>query len=150
MRRPIDLDHIFKDKDDILPVFLQATRAGTSNAKENHWIIAWQVGSADGCEVHRRVHVVKEVDIPHLTNWGAITKATTLDIASSSVEIPLAKLNLSQRKKLEEIGNATPVYDCDGVWNCQDWVITVFEAAERAGILTAKEWRSAVEQAQTL
>jgi len=74
--RPIDIDHLYPEKDEDLMVELIVTASSSSKTpRDNHWMLAWELGRAGPKTiVHRRVNVVKEVNVPHLTNWGALTK----------------------------------------------------------------------------
>jgi len=146
--RPVDMDHLYKDRDEIKAVSLQVTKATSGHPRDHHWTLVWFVGRADGYAVQRRVHIVQEIQVPHLTNWGAITKSASSDTAQSSRELFLKKMTLEQRKKLEGIGNETPVLVPNGAWNCQDWIITVLEAAEAQNLVTNDEWTKVISEAR--
>lgn len=47
---------------------------------------------------------------------------------------PLAMLSSSSRAAVERIAADTPVFAPNGVWNCQDWVVTVLEQCVREGL----------------
>lgn len=64
-----------------------------------------------------------------------MTKAVTPDDLTRSRLIHLADVDLQGRKRLEEIASATPVVVPDGIWNCQDWTLTVLQTAVEEGVL---------------
>ncbi|KAF8954777.1 hypothetical protein BDZ97DRAFT_1675867 [Flammula alnicola] len=147
--RPVDLDHIFKDADEPKDVSLQGvTLVPSGSARDNHWMICWPVGWASGYAVQRRVHIVKELLVPHLTNWGPMTKSASSTTAQTRLLVLARGVTLAQRKKLEAIGSETPVLEPDGAWNCQDWVITVLAAAEEEGLVAHEQWTKVVAEAQ--
>lgn len=149
VRRPVDLDHVYHDPDTDLPILLIATRAvpltGPAATKleprNTHWKLAWAVGTNSlGLEVQRQVHIIHDLGVDHLTNWGAITKIS--EGHTKAVEV--ATKSLDVRRRLEGIALNTPVRRPDGMWNCQDWIITVLEASEKDGLFTHQEWSSAI------
>jgi hypothetical protein len=146
---PVSLDHIFKDTDEPKDVLLQVTLAPTGIARHNHWTICWVVGWSDGYAIQRRVHIVQELQVPHLTNWGPLTKSASADTASTSRAIVLVpRMSLEDRKRLEKIGSDMPVLAPNGEWNCQDWVILVLVEAESQGLISRELWKRVIEEAQ--
>lgn len=148
--RPVDLDHIYREKRVDLPIILHVTLASTGIARDNHWTIAWQVGMADKYKVHRRVQIVREILATHLTNWGAMTKASTADTQANAFEMSLGVLGYEARRRLEEIGDGMEVYEPDGQWNCQNWVVMVLRKAEEEGLIEKNVWMKAVMEAEGL
>jgi len=57
-------------------------------------------------------------------------------------------MSLGQRKALEKIALSTEVYEPNGAWNCQDWVIEVLRKAVEAGLLEAQQVNKALVVAQ--
>ena len=64
-----------------------------------------------------------------------MTKAVTPDDLTRSRLIHLGDVDLTGRKRLEEIASATPVVVPDGVWNCQDWIMSVLQTAVEEAVL---------------
>jgi len=48
-------------------------------------------------------------------------------------------MSLGERKALEAIALITEVYEPNGAWNCQDWVIEVLRKAVEKDLLNAQE-----------
>jgi len=146
---PIQVDHLYKERDEDLMVILHVIRSNIHpyNPRDNHWILAWELGTYGTFPIHRKMSIIREAGADHLTNWGTLTKSTSTSSVGQVVEIPLKKMALSQRKKLEDIGNRTQIVKPDGKWNCQDWIVTVLEAAEAQGLVSRDEWTKAVEAA---
>ncbi len=150
--RPIDIDHLYPEKDEDLMVEVIVTASSSSKTpRDNHWMLAWELGRAGPkTVVHRRVNVVREAGVPHLTNWGALTKTASANTIIRYHSIAVKEMTRAQRVELEAIGNTTPVRKPDGKWNCQDWVVTVLKVAEVAGLVTREEWTAAVAVAETV
>jgi hypothetical protein len=146
---PPQVDHLYKERDEDLTVILHVTRSNIHpyNPRDNHWTLAWQLGTYGKFPIHRRISIIRETGTDHLTNWGALTKSTSTASLGQAVEISLKKMSLSQRELLEDIGNRTEVVKPNGKWNCQDWIITVLKRAEAQGVVTRDEWTAAVEAA---
>jgi hypothetical protein len=146
---PAQVDHLYKERDEDLTVILHVTRSNIHpyNPRDNHWILAWELGTYGKFPIHRRISIIRETGAEHLTNWGALTKSNSTTCLGQAVEIPMKKMSLSQRKKLEDIGNRTDVVKPNGKWNCQDWIVTVLKCAEAQGLVTRDEWTTAVDLA---
>ncbi|KAF9558525.1 hypothetical protein CPC08DRAFT_557196 [Agrocybe pediades] len=142
---PISSDHLFKDTDDIKDVKLRVTQSQDNDPRHHHWTIFWVVANCGDIEVHRRVHVVREIGASHLTNWGAVT--SSMDPDPTTRDIFIKRMTLAERKRLEEIGNTTPVRVPDGDWNCQNWVYSVLRTAEKEDLLAPQESVSVVIRA---
>ncbi|KAF8074810.1 hypothetical protein FPV67DRAFT_599354 [Lyophyllum atratum] len=146
IRRPVDVDHLYRDPDKDLPVLLIATRTppsplSTNTSRDTHWKLAWGVGTNTvGIPVERQIHLIHDLGINHLTNWGPLTKISERHTKAVTV----TTMSLEDRRRLENIASATPVRKPDGGWNCQDWLITVLEASVLQGLVTTKECRSAL------
>lgn len=146
IRRPVDVDHLYRDPDKELPVLLIATRAppsplSTNTSRDTHWKLAWGVGTNTvGIPVERQIHVVCDLGVNHLTNWGPLTKLSE----GHTKAVTVTTMSLEERRRLESIASTTPVRKPDGAWNCQDWLITVLEASVQQGLITHKECRSAL------
>ncbi|TFK32798.1 hypothetical protein BDQ12DRAFT_692001 [Crucibulum laeve] len=147
MHRPVDIDHLYPDPDADLPILLIATKAtvlpgGKVTPKDSHWKLAWRVGKTHtGVQIQRELHVIRDVGLNHLTNWGPLTKSC--EEYTKAVEVT-PRMSLVNRRRLEKIAAETPVRKPDGLWNCQNWIRTVFEAAEKQGLFTYREWTSAI------
>jgi hypothetical protein len=114
-------------------------------------MFTWKIGfNSEGQGVVRRVHVVQEHGMNHLTNWGAITGIEGTDTRELGVVIPLKIMTLAQRQRFETISNGMPVRVPDGEWNCQNWCKSVLDSAVQAGILTQQEAVSAIMRAEHL
>jgi hypothetical protein len=139
---PVGIEHIYRDPDIDLPVDL-LVNGNHPNTRGRHWSISWRVGkpSADAEEespeyVQRVLHVVREVGFDYYTNWGPKTRFFD---PTSFAAIPIATMNLGQRKALEEIASTTEVYEPNGLWNCQDWVAEVLRKAAEKGLVNAQQ-----------
>lgn len=146
---PNQVDHLYKERDEVLAVILFVTRSSVRpyNPRNNHWIIAWELGMYGTNPIHRRIAIVQEAGVDHLTNWGPLTKSASTATVTKTIGIPLKSMTLEERQKLEEIAVNTPVLIPDGEWNCQNWLMTVLETAEAQGLITNEEWSAAVEEA---
>ena len=150
---PPGIDHLYPDRDIPRPVMLVVWDMDKPDLppKSRHWAIAWQVGTAtNGHPVHRQLAIVREHNahgpLSHLTNWGPKTKTVEPGLRC----IPLAELALPQRRWLEGVAGAEPVRKPNGRWNCQDWVLSVFAQAVRAGVLARAQVESALAEAGCL
>lgn len=139
---PVGVEHIYRDPDVDLPVDL-LVHNDHPDARGRHWSISWLVGNSKGAagaesyqDVQRVLHVVREVGIDYYTNWGPKTRFFN---PPSFTAIPIATMSLEQRKALEEIASSTEVYQPNGVWNCQDWVMEVLRKAVERGLLDAQQ-----------
>lgn len=142
MRRPVDIDHLFRDPDTILPIMLIATRTSPHSPRDSHWKLAWKVGkSSTGVPVQREIYLVRNMTIQDYMNWGPITK--TAEEYTKAAEI--TKMTLSNRKRLEKIAADVPLHRPNGKAHCQDWIVAVLEAAEQQGLLARSDWTAAVK-----
>jgi hypothetical protein len=141
---PVAIDHIYRDPDIDLLVYL-LVNSDHPDARGRHWSISWQVGELDESSgtdsprihrVERVLHIVREVGLEYYTNWGPITRFFETTHFNA---IPIATISLLNRKALEEIASSTEVYEPNGAWNCQDWVVEVLRKAIEKGIFTTKE-----------
>ncbi|KAF9447715.1 hypothetical protein P691DRAFT_706270 [Macrolepiota fuliginosa MF-IS2] len=140
MRRPVDIDHLFRDPDAVLPIMLIATRISPYSPRDSHWKLAWKVGkSSTGVPVQREIYLVRNMTIQDYMNWGPITK--TAEECTKAVEI--TKMTLANRRRLERIAADVPFRRPNGKTHCQDWIIAVLEAAEQQGLLTRSDWTMA-------
>ena len=119
IERPVDNDHLYRDPHCTLVVEHIVTQATSGIARDNHWMLGWVLARSPEV-VHRRVHIVQEQGVNHLTNWGAMTKVASTNTMRLTQSFNLKVMTLAQRKQLEAIGNATQVRVPDGNWNCQD------------------------------
>ncbi|KXN89402.1 hypothetical protein AN958_05775 [Leucoagaricus sp. SymC.cos] len=141
MRRPVDIDHLFRDPDVILPVMLTTTQYSPLSPRDSHWKLAWKVGkSGTGIPVQREIYIVRNMTIQDYMNWGPITK--TAEDCTKAVEI--TKMTLANRRRLERIAADIPFQGPNGKTHCQDWIVAVLEAAEQQGLLTRSDWTRAV------
>ncbi|KAJ7065243.1 hypothetical protein C8F01DRAFT_1124893 [Mycena amicta] len=149
MLRPTDVDHIYRDpRDKTLPVLLISSPATTTkhDPKDDHWTVAWVVHSRDNIKALRRLHIVREINYNHLTNWGPITQCIRDQSLGRTHMTAIAYLDYPDRQRLEEIALANPVYVPNGLWNCQDWVEALMQKAIDAGVVTSAQWTMAMEQ----
>jgi hypothetical protein len=151
-RPPNQVDHLFKERDEELAVVLFVTRSTVRpyNPRNNHWILAWELGTYGINPIHRRIGVVQEAGIDHLTNWGPLTKSASTATVTKTIGIHVKTMTLDERQKLEEIAGNTQVLRPDGEWNCQNWLITVLETAEAQGLIMNEEWSAAVDEAMNV
>jgi hypothetical protein len=148
---PVGIEHIYRDPDIDLPVDLLVAKAHP-DPRGRHWSISWRVGKSTpspGDEsvehVQRVLHVVQELGFKYYTNWGPKTRFFD---PTSFTAIPIATMSLGKRKALEEISLDTEVYEPNGVWNCQDWVIEVLRKAVAKDLLNAQEVDKALAAAR--
>ncbi|KAF9463719.1 hypothetical protein BDZ94DRAFT_1258381 [Collybia nuda] len=134
MEEPVNIDHLYKDpKTEELDVEVMITK------DTGHWKIIWKVGTnSEGHEVHRQLHIVREVGHDHLTNWGPYT-ATAEFGSLTAPRVFVKNMPYPQRRSLEEIALRTKVMAPDGVWDCQTWVREVFAEAVKTGLLSSAE-----------
>jgi hypothetical protein len=141
MRRPVDIDHLFRDPDVVLPVMLIASQISPLSPRDSHWKLAWKVGkNTSGVPVQREIYVIRNITIQDYMNWGPITK--TAEDYTKAVEI--TKMTLANRRRLERIAAEVPVQRPNGKTHCQDWILAILETAEQQGLLTRSEWTKAV------
>jgi hypothetical protein len=144
---PVGVEHIYRDPDIDLPVDLLVD-PNHPDARGRHWSISWQVGKSTGSDdinVQRVLHIVREVGFDYYTNWGPRTRCFN---PTTFVTVPIATMSLGQRKALEMIALSTEVYEPNGAWNCQDWVIEVLRKAVEARLLEAQQVNKALAVAQ--
>jgi hypothetical protein len=140
MRRPVDIDHLFRDPDTPLPVMLIAIRTVPHSPRDSHWKLAWKVGKSNtGVPVHREISLVRNT-LQDYMSWGPITR--TAEEYTRAVEI--TQMSLSNRKRLEKIASDAPLHRPNGKAPCQDWIVSVLEAAEKQGLLSRSDWTAAV------
>lgn len=134
MEEPVNIDHLYKDpKAEDLDVKIMVTK------DTGHWKIFWNVGTnSEGHQVHRQLHIVREVGYDHLTNWGPYTATAELE-SLAAPRIFVKKMTYPERKSLEEIAARTKVMAPDGIWDCQTWVKEVFTEAVQKGLLSSSE-----------
>lgn len=144
---PCDISFLYPDKQPhALPISLWVKYVDEPiPSTSRHWAIVWKVphsphGAPTSTQAFRHLHITRERDrkgtpCTHLTNWGPMTKAVTPDDLTRSRLIHIADVDLQGRKRLEEIASATPVVVPDGIWNCQDWTLTVLQTAVEEGVL---------------
>ncbi|EKM81995.1 hypothetical protein AGABI1DRAFT_83377 [Agaricus bisporus var. burnettii JB137-S8] len=139
MRRPVDIDHLFKDPDTALPVMLIATRTVPHSPRDSQWKLAWKVGKSNtGVPVQREISLFRNQDC---MSWGPITR--TAEEYTRAVEI--TQMSFSNRKRLEKIASDAPLHRPNGKAHCQDWLVSVLEAAEKQGLLSRSDWTAAVK-----
>ncbi|KAG7451991.1 uncharacterized protein BT62DRAFT_959948 [Guyanagaster necrorhizus] len=150
---PIDLHYWNPDPDTEVPIHIMVTRiSGFTDLRDLHWKLVWAVKTVEKDKdvqiFHRRLEVVQEIGFNHLTNWGAVTQVETTSSKRFNPRKVITTMNLAQRKELEKIAARVRVEEPDGVWNCQDWIVTVLQQAEQAGLITKNEWTAAVTWAK--
>lgn len=120
---PVGIDHIYRDPDIDLPVYL-LVNSDHSDPRGRHWSISWKVGELNESSstgpprihrVERVLHIVQEVGLDYNTNWGPITRFFETTHFNA---IPIANISLSKRQDLEKIASSTEVYEPNGAWNC--------------------------------
>jgi len=139
---PVGIEHIYRDPDIDLPVDL-LVNCEHPDPRGRHWSISWRVGSYEGLgslessqEVQRVLHIVREVGFDYYTNWGPKTRFFD---PTSLKAFPIATMNLKERKVLEDIASTTEVFEPNGIWNCQDWVIEVLRKAVEKGLVSSQQ-----------
>ena len=142
---PINLDcwPSFRDKDEPAEVVFAVYHPvlPQQTPRDLHWSLAWAVRDTDPA-AWRQIHVVEEKLGPprwdaRYVYWGPLTKSSgpTDDVAK---RYPLGVFSLAQRARIEELAGRTPVMVPDGTWNCQDWLLDLFERMIAAGLLAAE------------
>ncbi|KAJ8503282.1 hypothetical protein ONZ45_g10999 [Pleurotus djamor] len=142
------------DKEGMLDINLFVVRSRTlrtyhPTSRDQHWSITWTLGKSEtGHIAQRRIHIVREGQHPHLTNWGPITMAVGKATLEEGVSILISRIDFEDRKTIEEIAKSTPVRKPDGDWNCQDWLETVLMEAVRRGLLPYDGVQAALRRAR--
>jgi hypothetical protein len=145
---PVGVDHNYRDSNETKEITLLVYPSSTGVRKDDHWMIYWEVGMYGRMPVHRRLHLVQETGMLHLTNWGPVTQIAG-NATHEAKRYRLGHLTLRQRGTLERIARETQVYAPNGDWNCQNWVFAVIYAADfHAGIINRVQWGWAVSQAR--
>jgi hypothetical protein len=140
MRRPVDIDHLFRDPDIPLPVLLIATRTVPHSPRDSLWKLAWKVGKSNtGVPVQREISLARN-NLSDYMSWGPITR--TAEEYTRAVEI--TQMSLSSRKRLEKIASDVPLHRPNAKTHCQDWIVSVLEAAEQQGLLSRSDWTAAI------
>lgn len=156
-------DSQYPEIDELQDVELVVQRPSEGQAQgmsshDLHWLIQWlrakvkveDTPDAKTQLLWRRIQVVHEAGVDHLTNWGAISTYGEGGVVDGSEHIVIKAMSKSQRIELEAIANATQVRVPDGHWNCQDWVKTVLETAVEWGLLSTEEYEHAVQDAENV
>ncbi|KAF7437429.1 hypothetical protein PC9H_004268 [Pleurotus ostreatus] len=122
---------------------------GYPAAKDVQWLFAWDMGvNKDGDLIQRRLELDSGFD--SLSNNGPITwTVSKAEKASSiSVAIPLKVMSLAQRKSLETIAVAAKVKTPGAACNSQNWCEEVMDQAQKKGLLTSQEIKTASDAAR--
>ncbi|KAF4566565.1 hypothetical protein AB1N83_003856 [Pleurotus pulmonarius] len=122
---------------------------GYPAAKNAQWLFTWDLGiNKDGDLTQRRLELDSGFDT--LSNNGPITwTVSKAEKASSiSVAIPLKMMTLAERKSFEDIAVAAKVKTPGAVWNAQNWCEEVMDQAQKKGLLTPKEIKTATDAAR--
>lgn len=146
---PINLDWIHPDRADHAEVFFAVYRPALRRhtPRDLHWSLAWAIGNT-----WKQLHVIEEKMAdgpspqPRYVYWGPLTKSSgpTDDVADRYF---LGVFSQTQRKQIEELAAETPVMVPDGTWNCQDWLLDLFERMVDAGIINARTRDSVLKAA---
>ncbi|KAG5636918.1 hypothetical protein H0H81_006385 [Sphagnurus paluster] len=147
---PPGVEHLYRDTAAALPVLLLTwdDPAAPLPARHRHWAIAWHVGVASsGDGVYRQLAVVRENGprglLAHLTNWGPKTKI----VCERTRSVVIQTLGYQQRLWLERVAAAEPVVPPNGMWNGQDWIVSVLVKAVREGVVDREKVRLVLAQA---
>lgn len=146
---PINNDWIHRDPDITLSVRLLSYRQLMKKwipPPSRHWSLAWIVD--DGSN-HRTLHVTVEFGKTNYTFWGAITSSIgplTEDNECCTI-IEVGKLTLAQRGHLEQLALRIQVWEPNGAWNCQSWMMDLFRLAIDAGLFTEENVDIAIARA---
>ncbi len=142
---PINLDcwPAFRDKDEDNEVFFAVYNSvlPRQTPRDLHWSLAWAIRGTDPA-AWRQIHVIEErVEAEAGTwdsryvYWGPLTKTSgpTDDVAK---RYSLGAFSFEWRKRIEDLAGLTPVMVPDGTWNCQDWLLDLFERMIGAGLVS--------------
>jgi hypothetical protein len=148
--KPLDVDLIVQRPSE--------DQAQGMSSHDLHWLIQWlrakvrveDTPDAETQMLWRRIQIVHEAGVDHLTNWGAISTYGEGGIVDGSERIVIKAMGKKERIELEAIANATQVRVPDGHWNCQDWVKTVLTTAVDRGLLSMEEYERAVQDAESV
>lgn len=148
---PPNIDHLFRDPDKPLPVILLIVPSDDPKAtpKDSHWQIYWTVFQDPQQRVVRKVHITRELNCAHLTNWGPIT-ATAEEQTNRCPEFELGNMTLAQRTELEKIASETEVEVPNGEWNCQNWIVEVLNEAIAVGLFSTAQVSKVLHEAAVL
>ncbi|EJT97527.1 hypothetical protein DACRYDRAFT_119219 [Dacryopinax primogenitus] len=128
---PPGIEHIVKDPKQPMTVYLFIRREGELDPEDRHWTVLWVLPRSDakpGQVVVRILEIVREINHPHLTNWGPLARIRRAESMEKAL-IAIGELSFAERQALEKIAKNTPVYRPNGVYNCQHWVIDVLSQA---------------------
>ncbi|KAI0699185.1 hypothetical protein C8T65DRAFT_660081 [Cerioporus squamosus] len=138
---PINLDcwPAYRDKDEDTAVFFAVYNPvlPRQTTRDLHWartLAAW-----------RQIHIIEEKFEAsgdgwesRYVYWGPLTKSSgpTDDVAK---RYSLGVFSLERRKRIEELAAQIPVMVPDGTWNCQDWLLELFERMVAVGLIPAEK-----------
>ncbi|KAK7677720.1 hypothetical protein QCA50_019272 [Cerrena zonata] len=142
--KPSSLDHIYKDTEGPKDIYLVAQQVSRLPPDQRHWLIAYPMHESKN--YNRIIQLTQEKRSKHYTNWGPLTKATSLH---DTKMIPLVlKSTLAERKKWDAIAHGHPVQVVDGVFNCQIWIRQLLDVAVSRGLVSRAAVDAAIGQAE--
>lgn len=151
-RAPVSSEWVYRDPDVELDVVLgiyPSTVPGTP-PDHLHWAILWKVGEYENpgprkngeilppIEAYRVLELISDSGESGYTYWGAMTKEGGRQTKRLR-PIPIAKLSLRNRQRLEQCALETPVYLPNGKFNCQLWAWDILKRGIQKGILKKED-----------
>ncbi|KAJ7584755.1 hypothetical protein C8J56DRAFT_1053142 [Mycena floridula] len=111
-----------------LDVSLVVVDAASGSPSDNH--LSWTVFEDSEMRVERRLDIVREIGIDHLTNWGPLTKIIA-DTPASTTVFFVANLNLEEGSSWQTLPRSPPS-----------------SQARRRTVITNNEWNGVVAAAR--
>ncbi|RDX46200.1 hypothetical protein OH76DRAFT_1356574, partial [Lentinus brumalis] len=136
---PINLDcwPAFRDKDEDTEVVFAVYNSvlPRQTPRDLHWSLAWAIRGTDPAawrQIHRVETEAGTWDSRYVY-WGPLTKTSgpTDDVAR---RYSLGAFSLEHHMRIDELAGLAPVMVPDGTWNCQDWLLDLFERMVAAGL----------------
>ncbi|TFK80585.1 hypothetical protein K466DRAFT_605213 [Polyporus arcularius HHB13444] len=150
---PLNNDHLAKDTDEernvVVMVYPPRRAPGyVPNPRDLHWSLSWRVDKGGW----KHLHVTAEDTgyDPRLPRryvyWGPITKSAG-NATSGAVEVPLGRMSLAVRRRIEQLAWGVQVAKPNGQWNCQNWVLDLLCKIYWDGIISQATWSEVVSKA---
>ena len=151
--KDVGIDNAFlspdTDGDRNVYVLVYAPRLPESTVCELHWSLAWEVSSG-----WRHVHVElikydngRQLTHPRYVYWGPMTKTGGASTVQAE-KILVARMSLSQRKKVEEIAQTIPVVEYGQNWNCQCFVMSLLGEMANNRLISSDDWARVLSDAR--
>ncbi|OSD02629.1 hypothetical protein PYCCODRAFT_328939 [Trametes coccinea BRFM310] len=159
---PINMDWQYPDRDVDAPVYLlvYAPTDPSHTRRDLHWSVAWPTSSTSALDAPADVLAWRHVQVetydvktdpapqPRYVYWGACTKSAD-ENAAGAEKLLLGTFSREQRRKVEELAWETSVMHPNGDWNCQNWILGLFDKLDAAGLVPRRRLDEVVKAAET-